>query len=207
MRKFVFILIFTIPFIVFAQKKSKEDIALKIKSEFEEMKKNFTESEDEWIFQKVVEVSNKSKDDIYQKSLEVLANIYKDSKEVIQNKDKEAGVIVGKGIVDSDFRTINWTTVCRNRCWHLVKIDIKDNKYRITLTVNSVFYEAGSDLRHPFDGTEYGLHKFYPYFTNCKPKLRNVSFDSLRFVYNSSLYILNSLEKEINQKLEESNDW
>lgn len=200
-------LIFTIPFVVSAQKKINEDSYLRINSEFEEMKKNFTESENEWTFQKIVKVDNKTKEDIYQKSLEILAGIYKDSKQVIQNKDKEAGIIIAKGFIDSEVRTINWATICRNRCWHLVKIEVKDNRYRLTITVNGVWNETGSDLRHPFDGIEYKFKNFYPYWSECKPKLREVSFDNLRFVYNSSLLILTNLEKDINQKLDEDNDW
>lgn len=192
---------------IYAQSSKKEDKNRNVLSEFEEMKKNFSESESEWVFSKIVTAENKSKEDIYNKALEVLADIYKDSKDVIQNKDKEAGLIVGKGFIDSDIRTINWASICRNRCWHLIKIEIKEGKYRISITVNSVWNETGADLRHPFKGTEYKLSNFYPYWKDCKPKHRITSFDNLKFVYDSSMGIIRNLEEEINKKLASNDNW
>lgn len=188
-----------------AQKSKKED--RDISSEFEEMKKNFSESENEWVFSKVILIDKASKDDIYNKALEALSKMYQNSKDVIHDKDKEAGVIIGKGFTDSNFRTINWASLCRNRCWHLIKIETKDERYKITITVNSVWNETGSDLRHPFNGTEYKLSNFYPYWKDCKPKHRTTSFDNLRFVYDSSLEIINNIEAEINKNIVQDNDW
>lgn len=188
-----------------AQKSKKGD--RDINSEFEEMKKNFTESESEWIFSKVISVDGVSKDEIYNKAIEALSKMYQDSKDAIQDKDKEAGVIIGKGFTDSSIRTINWASLCRNRCWHLIKIETKDERYKITITINSVWNETRADLRHPFDGTEYKLSNFYPYWKDCKPKHRITSFDNLRFVYDSSLNIINSLEAEINKNKTHSDDW
>jgi hypothetical protein len=178
-----------------------------ILSEFEEMKKDFSESENEWVFSRIVTVENKSKENIYIKALEVLAEIYNNSKDVIQSEDKEAGVIVGKGFMDSNIRTINWVSICRNRCWHLIKIEAKEGKYRITITVNSVWNETGADLRNSFDGTEYKLTDFYPYWKGCKPKRQSASFDNLKFVYDSSMSLMDNLEKGINKKLKSSDNW
>lgn len=140
-------------------KRDDKAISSEILAEFERMKADFTENDNEWVFVKVFDAENQSKDDIFTKALEVLVSLYKDAKEVIQIKDKESGLIVGKGFSDSDIRTINWTTICRNRCWHIIKIEIKDNKFRVTVTVSGVEREQDADLRHPFDGTEYTLRR------------------------------------------------
>ena len=75
------------------EKQSNEIIEL-----FDSIKSNFTETEEGIKIIKVVELPNIEKDKIYIAALEALSNIYKDSKEVIQNKDKELGTIFGKGI-------------------------------------------------------------------------------------------------------------
>lgn len=205
--KKILLLIMTISIFgsVYAQKSKKEE--RNVISEFEEMKKNFTESNGEWVFSKVIPANKISKDEIYNKALEALSKIYKDSKDVIQNKDKDAGIIIGKGFTDSDIRTINWASICRNRCWHLIKIEAKEGRYRVTITVSSLWNETGADLRHSFNGTEYQLTNFYPYWKDCKPKHRITSFDNLKFVYESSMAIIDNIENEINKNMIPNDEW
>lgn len=186
---------------LFAQNKT-DDIAL----EFAEMKKQFIESDDSWTFTRVVEIDNKTKDEIFVKALEVLSSLYKDSKEVVQVKDKDAGLITGKGFSDSPFRTINWATIGRNRCWHFIKIEVKEAKFRVTITVNSLWVEQGADLRHPFNGDEHKLSEFYPYWKDCKTKHQQVSFNNLKFAYSSVLGIMNAVEKGITDGFKASDD-
>ena len=71
------------------EKQSNEIIEL-----FDSIKSNFTETEEGIKIIKVVELPNIEKDKIYIAALEALSNIYKDSKEVIQNKDKEAVQVI-----------------------------------------------------------------------------------------------------------------
>lgn len=209
MKRYLLLLLFAALCIgVNAQKRDDKAISSEIQAEFERMKADFTENDNEWVFVKVFDAENQSKDDIFTKALEVLVSLYKDAKEVIQIKDKEAGLIVGKGFSDSDVRTINWATICRNRCWHIIKIEIKDNKFRITVTVSGVEREQDADLRHPFDGTEYTLRSFYPYWTGCKTKFKQISFDNLRYVYTSSLDLIKAVEDGVKKGIENSsNEW
>ncbi|MEG1007238.1 MAG: DUF4468 domain-containing protein [Bacteroides sp.] len=190
---------------IYAQKSESKD--LNILSEFEEMKKSFTETEGDWVFSKIIPVDKVSKDDIYNRAIETFSKIYRDSKDVIQSKDKDAGIIIGKGFVDSSIRTINWASICRNRCWHLIKVEARDGRYKITVTVSSVWNETGSDLRHPFNGNEYRLSDFYPYWKDCKPKNRITSFDNLKFVYECSMDVMSSIENGINKNITSSDDW
>ena len=194
-------------FPVFADNSGRSLSDAEIKAEFARMRNDFTASGDDWVFTRVVGAEGRTKADIYLKAVEVLAEIYHDSNEVIQNKDKEAGVIIGKGFVESPIRKLNWATLGRNRCWHLIKIDIRDNRYKITLTVSSVWWEIGADLRGPFNGTEHKFSEFYPLWTSCKPKLRQTSFGNLRFVHESSLETLDLIASKIDRKLTEEDDW
>ena len=104
------------------EKQSNEIIEL-----FDSIKSNFTETEEGIKIIKVVELPNIEKDKIYIAALEALSNIYKDSKEVIQNKDKELGTIFGKGIFfESSMST--WGVLTESKCKHAIKIEVKDYK-------------------------------------------------------------------------------
>lgn len=180
-----------------AQKNKDKYSESAIMLEFQEMKSNFTESSDEWVFSRIIYLEGMNKDGIYTKSLEILSKAYKDSKEVIQTKDKEAGIIVGKGLFASDIRTISSFTITRNQCYHIIKIETKDNRCRATITINTILVDSGADLRRPFDGVEYKISNFYPYWKDCKPKHRKSSFDNLKFVYEESINTLDYIESEL----------
>lgn len=207
MNKYLLLLFFAALCInVNAQKKDDKAISSEILAEFEKMKADFTENENEWVFVKVFNVENQSKDDIFTQALEVLVSLYKDANEVIQIKDKEGGLIVGKGFSDSPIREINSWAICRNRCWHIVKIEIKDSKLRVTVTVDGVEREQDAVLQHHFNGTEYALKNFYPYWTECKTKFKQVSFDNLRYVYSSSLDLIKAIETGVKKGFQNSSD-
>lgn len=191
MKKILFLLAM-LPMLSFAQqyeKLSDEQII----SLFEEMKKDFKETDNGWEFQEIVEIE-KSKNDIYNKIVDALANIYNDSKDVIQEKNKEDGIIIAKGFSDSEWRKFNWAVMVRNRCWHVIRIEIKDNKYRITVKVNGVEYENGTSLSF---GKEYPLTGCYPYWEDCKKKQRANSFNNLRYVYDSTKSVMKEIEEYV----------
>jgi hypothetical protein len=71
-----------------------------------------------------------TKNEIYDKSLEWMAQTFSGSREVIELKDKDSGKIIGKGI--TSFRGkigIGSTNVL---CRFTLIVEAKDNKYRTT---------------------------------------------------------------------------
>jgi hypothetical protein len=75
--------------------------------------------------QNVTEI-NLSKNEIFDKTLEWMAQSFTDSKAVIELKDKENGKIIGKGMT-------SFTNVVANiPCRFTMIVEIKDNKYRTT---------------------------------------------------------------------------
>jgi hypothetical protein len=75
--------------------------------------------------QKVHEI-NMTKNEIFDKTLEWMAQSFTDSKAVIELKDKENGKIIGKGV--TTFTNVVAVIPCR----FTMIVDIKDNKYRTT---------------------------------------------------------------------------
>jgi len=78
---------------------------------------------------RVVEVENMSKDEIFVKSMEWFSRTFKESKSVIDYQDKEAGKIIGNGAVVHYFNMI-----VNGQVKFSVKIEAKENRSRITLS-------------------------------------------------------------------------
>jgi len=78
---------------------------------------------------KVVEVENMSKDEIFVKSMEWFSRTFKESKSVIDYQDKEAGKIIGNGAITHFFNLI-----VNGQVKFSVKIEAKENRSRITLS-------------------------------------------------------------------------
>ena len=161
------------------EKQSNEIIEL-----FDSIKSNFTETEEGIKIIKVVELPNIEKDKIYIAALEALSNIYKDSKEVIQNKDKELGTIFGKGIFfESSMST--WGVLTESKCKHAIKIEVKDNTVK-----NGV---SGQTISK----NKYKLKSFFPFWKECPMKHRKASFSNIWFCYAHTVGAAETFEKEI----------
>jgi len=100
----------------------------------------------------LIDTVNASKNELYIKAAEWLANSFKSAKSVIEMQDKEAGKIVGKGtndyISESLFNTIT------HHINFTFTIDVRDSKYRIRITN---FVDDGYSYQHPQFGNSYGM--------------------------------------------------
>jgi len=87
-------------------------------------------------YTRVVDSINSNKNDIFNRALGYFAYNYKDANSVLQVKDKESGIIVGKGYF-KDFCSFNMF-LCANifSAYHILRVDVKDNKARIILSVD-----------------------------------------------------------------------
>lgn len=112
------LILFTI--LTFAQKKQKNNAKVELP-----IKDGLV------LYQSIIDsLPGQTKDDLYNKSLKWMVNTFEDSKEVIQVKDKEAGLIIGSGL-------FNYSTPgllgSKLRMAFLVEITTKNNKSRIKL--------------------------------------------------------------------------
>jgi hypothetical protein len=106
-------------------------------------------------FERIVEVAGYSKDQIYSSSKMWVAGNFKSAKSVMEYDNKEEGVIIGNGVIAypcsgglSCMGTANWKVP------FTMRIDIKDQKFRITFSNIKLFwppsytagvYDAGYD--------------------------------------------------------------
>ncbi|MCO5268734.1 MAG: DUF4468 domain-containing protein [Brumimicrobium sp.] len=75
--------------------------------------------------EKIVEVPEMNKANLYSNALSFFANNFKSANDVIQMKDETSGKVIGKGIVKNGNANRNIK----------IAIDVKDNKYRYTITI------------------------------------------------------------------------
>jgi len=107
-----------------------------------EVKRMLQEIEGQWklddnnnvTYQRIVEVPEMKKDEIYNRVQNYFVYNYGSGKSVIQTQDKENGLIVGKGIYKDVHVGISLLTTYID-AWHIVRVDVKDGKARIILTL------------------------------------------------------------------------
>lgn len=106
------------------------------------------------VFYEVIDtIPNTSKIDLYNRSKIWFVNTFNNAKAVIQLDDKDAGVIMGKGVSVFDNGNIV-TGSLRNYIDYTININIKDNKYRlqvydISVTNQSATYTPEYCLKYP----------------------------------------------------------
>lgn len=95
------------------------------------------------VFSVVVDSVKLNKEQIFNRVMSYFAYNYNDSKSVIQVQDKEAGLIIGKGIYELgtfDLKQGNgltqFVTYYNYSASHILRIDIKDSKVRIIVSAS-----------------------------------------------------------------------
>lgn len=121
------------------------------------------------IFTKVFEGIEGNKDEIYTKVLNYFAVAYKSANDVIQQKDKDAGVIIGKGIFEV-YRSGGLVSSTYD-CYHTIRIDIKDGRVRVALSVNN--YELKMVTSKGTDRYTYAIVDNYPISEGTKLNRKN----------------------------------
>lgn len=123
----------------------KEDIGVKIS----------LNENNEIQFVKIIDSLGQPKDKLFSNIQSFFAYYYKDSKNVLQQQDKDNGIIIGKGYY-SDFSTYsnytNYYTISYQygldySAYHTFRTDIKDNKVRVILTISNYSIRCSEHLR------------------------------------------------------------
>jgi len=85
----------------------------------------------------IIDGLNYNKEQLYNMLLNYFVENYGDAKSVIQVQDKQIGQLVGKGLYSKFFfdkySTPMWSHLVTYDSYHILKIDIKDNKIRVSL--------------------------------------------------------------------------
>lgn len=158
-------------------------------------------------FLKVVEVPELKKDEIYNRALNYFTYNYVSGKSVIQNQDKEAGLIIGKGIYDNVHIGISIVNTYVDT-WHILRVDVKDGKARVIVTLTEYEKKIDGGSTPPSYSTT-RVSQEYPIHENGFQK--TVMTKAFYKSYQSAMNTLNAVEKAIKEgntsKAIENSDW
>jgi hypothetical protein len=118
------------------------------------------------VVSKIIEELPETKNDIYIKVRSYFATAYKDAKSVIQMDDKEAGIIIGKGVFSNVYYySANFKTVpVTYSAYHTLRVDIKDGRARVICSVSSWSVEWNAPRNYM--NNEYPILSYAPFTKN-----------------------------------------
>ena len=147
------------------------------------------------FYQKIIELPGINKETLYQRAENYFIYNYNSGKDVIQTKDKEQGLIIGKGLWPDFYVGIILGTMSFSAN-HILRVDLKDEKARITLTVQKFdcVYNDGKS-RNEFSTS---IASIYPINTESKSKtMEGKAFYAVHNKCLSTIYELtNSLKND-----------
>jgi len=108
------------------------------------------------LFTKIIDSIPGTPSEIYTKVISYMAMTYNSANDVIQQQDREAGLVLGKGVFTL---TYNYMT-----CYHTIRIDIKENRVRVIIIADKYVYT--DPLSYITNYAEINLIDSYPFSTN-----------------------------------------
>ena len=187
----------------FAQTKDEVAYVESISGQYE-----LTESGDLQI-RKTLEFKDFSKSQIFGEAYNNIIKNYKDANSVIQREDKEDGVIIAKGLfldyVSGIKQSSNWSyaTSSMMSAYHILKIECKDGKARITITADKYI----SNFRFPNMYLEYPIKDAYP-FANPQKKFEQKLFNrGFAGLCQTMLMTIESIDQFLKKSMTTEEDW
>lgn len=162
---------------------------------FSEMKENVELINGKWQFSKVVEQEG-SAQVLYDQAIEAIAQVFRDIKAPIQEKDRDAGRVVVKMETETVWNRTGMFTEISYVPQYILTIDTKDNRYRMRLLVNGLVrkdFNSGAIV-----SKDISIEDCYPYNSEVKKKDWNKSFQGLFYTYTTAQNILKGIESLMN---------
>ncbi|OXA69794.1 hypothetical protein B0A67_18975 [Flavobacterium aquidurense] len=155
---------------------------------------------------KIIEIDGLKKEEIYPRVLAYFTYNYGNGESVIQVQEKENGLIIGKGIYDNVH--VGYSIVTTEiDLWHVIRVDIKDNKVRVFITLTEYKTKTMGGNTAPSYST---LKVFDSYPINPKGWQSTIYtkalYKSTKMAYKSIESIEKSI-KEGNTNSTENNGW
>lgn len=180
-----------------------------------EVKRMLQEIEGQWSiddngnlsYQRIIEVPEMEKDDIYNRVLNYFVYNYGSGKSVIQTQDKENGFIVGKGLYNDVHIGISIVTTYID-AWHIVRVDVKNGRARIILTLTEYDKKVTGGNTPPSYSTM-KIEQEYP--INEKGMFKTVMGKAFYKSHQRAIATMDAIEKAIKEgntsKQMENSEW
>lgn len=86
----------------------------------------------------IADIPNRTKNEMYNAVLDYITKNYMNGKAVIQEKDRETGKIIAKGVF------LQFQGSCPVEQTHIISIDFKDNRLRSTVTLANLHFNCSN---------------------------------------------------------------
>lgn len=100
----------------------------------------------------IVDSVGKTKSQIYVEANNWFVHSFTDGESVIQLNDKDAGVIIAKGFIKNVAQHVSFATSADVHAWIIMRVDLKDDKFRITTTIQEYTMDMGSGVIGAMNG-------------------------------------------------------
>lgn len=144
---------------------------------------------------RVIEVQELKAETIFQRAESYFIYNYGSGKSVIQTQDKEKGLIIAKGLYDEVHLGVSLTTTYVDT-WHIVRVDIKDGKARVILTLTEYETKVIGGNTPPKYNT-YKVTSEYPFNENSF--FKTVMAKSFYKSHMRAMATLDAIEKAIKE--------
>lgn len=143
MKKILF-LIACLPVLCFGQLSNKQQ-KLVDKYALDSANRIFPQIDGQIIYTGIVQVDSAKKDELFNRAKAWFVTQYKSANDVIQMEDKEAGILMGKGLFVELYNFGFLVGPVSVNVYHTVKVYVKDGKYKYEITdLNGKYYERPS---------------------------------------------------------------
>jgi len=153
-------------------------------------------------YQEIVEIPNISKDILFSRAENYFAYTYKDANSVIQVNNKESGTLIGKGIFP-DVYSKGGLILTIVSVKHILKIECKENKVRVTLSLTDYDIKIVST-----QGTEHSSNAIYKYYPiDKKGMAKNNYGQAFYYSHKTAIQTIDEIVKSLKgDSLENNND-
>lgn len=100
----------------------------------------------------IVDSVGKTKSQIYVEANNWFVHSFNDGESVIQLNDKDAGVIIAKGFIKNVTQHVSFTSSANVHAWVIIRVDIKDDRFRITTTIQEYILDMGTGALGAMNG-------------------------------------------------------
>jgi hypothetical protein len=190
MKKYLIILIFcSLATPSFSQNRETREMLSEIEGEWK------LDNNDNLTYERIISVDNLSKMKLYERALNYIIYNYNDANSTIQDRDKERGTIVAKGMYGEINNGFSLLPTAINTI-HILRIDVKEGRAKILLTLTEYDQTVSGGGSAPTQGF-YKISSQYP--VNSDGYMKNNFGRAFADSHRRALLTLSLIEKALNE--------
>jgi len=207
MKRLLLVLMILLPFAASSKDKKISETEWQAWSaaKFDSLKNDgMNVTEDGLQFVKIISVPGLDKSKLYTKAMTAVSSLYNNGKLVVQNSDKAEGLIFGKASLYNEMPKMAWQVDAQFYYNHIIKIEIKDEKVRLTMLITDYDFKLINKLNgETISQTEkpVTVFKFYPFGNKeSSYKVKRLSFEMLIGCFDRTKSFMNAFVSEMQKK-------